>query len=32
MQYLKPPDIAGGYDLLTLTAGEQTLRERHPPT
>jgi hypothetical protein len=32
MQYLKPPDIGGGYDLLTLTAGERTLRERHPPT
>lgn len=30
MQYLKPPDRAGGYDLLALTAGAATLRERHP--
>ncbi|HEV8691103.1 MAG TPA: hypothetical protein VGQ91_12455 [Ideonella sp.] len=31
MQYLKPADRAGHYDLLVLTAGRQTLRERHPP-
>jgi hypothetical protein len=30
MQYLKPADHAGGYDLLALTAGGATLRERHP--
>lgn len=30
MQYLKPADRAGGYDLLALTAGAATLRERHP--
>jgi hypothetical protein len=30
MQYLKPPDRAGSYDLLAFTAGAQTLRERHP--
>lgn len=29
MQYLKPADQAGRYDLLALTAGERTLRERH---
>jgi pimeloyl-ACP methyl ester carboxylesterase len=31
MQYLKPADRAGHYDLLALTAGRPTLRERHPP-
>jgi hypothetical protein len=31
MQYLKPADRAGRYDLLALTAGPQTLRDRHPP-
>lgn len=31
MQYLKPADHAGGYDLLALTAGPLVLRERHPP-
>jgi hypothetical protein len=31
MQYLKPADRAGHYDLLALTAGGPTLRERHPP-
>jgi len=30
MQYLKPADLAGHYDLLALTAGGPTLRERHP--
>lgn len=30
MQYLKPADIAGQYDLLAFTAGRPTLRERHP--
>lgn len=29
MQYLKPADHAGRYDLLALTAGGPTLRERH---
>lgn len=29
MQYLKPVDRAGGYDLLALIAGRPTLRERH---
>lgn len=32
MQYLKPADHAGRYDLLALTAGERTLRERHAST
>lgn len=32
MQYLKPADRAGHYDLLALTAGPLTLRERHPGT
>lgn len=31
MQYLKPADRAGRYDLLALTAGPLTLRERHAP-
>jgi hypothetical protein len=31
MQYLRPADRAGHYDLLALTAGPATLRERHPP-
>jgi len=31
MQYLKPADFAGRYDLLAFTAGQPTLRERHPP-
>jgi len=31
MQYLKPADFAGRYDLLAFTAGRQTLRDRHPP-
>jgi hypothetical protein len=31
MQYLKPADRAGRYDLLAMTAGPATLRERHPP-
>ena len=30
MQYLKPADHAGRYDLLAFTAGPGTLRERHP--
>jgi hypothetical protein len=30
MQYLRPPDHAGSYDLLAMTAGTATLRERHP--
>ena len=30
MQYLKPTDRAGRYDLLALTAAGPTLRERHP--
>jgi hypothetical protein len=29
MQYLKPADHAGRYDLLAIVAGERTLRERH---
>jgi hypothetical protein len=29
MQYLKPADLPGRYDLLSITAGERTLRERH---
>lgn len=31
MQYLKPADRPGGYDLLALTAGPLLLRDRHPP-
>ncbi|MEK8032065.1 hypothetical protein AACH06_14660 [Ideonella sp. DXS29W] len=31
MQYLKPSDHAGRYDLLAFTAGPGTLRGRHPP-
>lgn len=31
MQYLRPVDRTGGYDLLAMTAGPATLRERHPP-
>jgi hypothetical protein len=31
MQYLKPADLAGRYDLLAFTAGRPTLRDRHPP-
>ena len=31
MQYLKPADRAGRYDLLAFAAAEPTLRERHPP-
>lgn len=31
MQYLKPADHAGSYDLLALAAGPSTLRQRHPP-
>lgn len=29
LQYLKAPDVAGGYDLVTLTAGPQTLAQQH---
>ncbi len=31
MQYLKPADRAGRYDLLAFAAAGPTLRERHPP-
>lgn len=31
MQYLKPADRAGRYDLLAFVAAGPTLRERHPP-
>ncbi len=30
MQYLRPADRIGRYDLLAMTAGPATLRERHP--
>lgn len=30
MQYLKAPDLPGGYDPVTLTAGPQTLAQQHP--
>lgn len=29
MQYLRPPDRAGGYDLICLTAGPTTLAQHH---
>lgn len=32
MQYLRPSDFAGQYDLLAFTAGPGTLRKRHPPS